>query len=67
VSSVISASEAKFGMSLTDDSRVVIYDRYTFIIQATGRGPMTYLGQEQGMLAEGQSVQLTSSLRQLVL
>jgi hypothetical protein len=33
-----------------------------------GRGPMTYLGQEQGTLTEGEgSVQLTSSLRQLVL
>jgi hypothetical protein len=32
-----------------------------------GRGPMTYLGQEQGTLTEGEgSVQLISSLRQLV-
>jgi hypothetical protein len=26
----------KFGASLTDNSRVVIYNRYMFIVQATG-------------------------------
>jgi hypothetical protein len=26
----------KFGASLTDDARVVIYDRHMFIVQATG-------------------------------
>jgi hypothetical protein len=29
-------SDAQFGASPTDDSRVVIYDRNMFIIQATG-------------------------------
>jgi hypothetical protein len=26
----------KFGASLTDDARVIIYDRHLFIVQATG-------------------------------
>ncbi len=27
----------KFGASLTDDARVVIYDHHMFIVQATGK------------------------------
>ncbi len=30
----------KFGASLTDDARVVIYDRHMFIVQATGLRPI---------------------------
>jgi hypothetical protein len=33
----------KFGASLTDDARVIIYDRHMFIVQATGDGTQTVL------------------------
>ena len=33
----------KFGASLTDDTRVVIYNHHVFIMQATGRKSLTYL------------------------
>jgi hypothetical protein len=29
---------SKLETSLTDDARVIIYDRHMFIVQATGRG-----------------------------
>ncbi len=36
----------QFGASLTDDARVVIYDRNMFIIQATGHSSTNTIGTE---------------------
>jgi hypothetical protein len=34
----------KLEASLTDDTRVIIYDRHTFIVQATGLKAETHFG-----------------------
>jgi hypothetical protein len=48
----------KFEASLTDDARVIIYDRHMFIVQATGSDFVVSISQWPCLIGEGGSLPL---------